>query len=198
MKARRSLNEALGFSPVKLPDCPNNSPSRNLTGTPRVTRDIAADLYNNIQKWNAWHIKGCRIVKQIASIKANSGATYSSHLEEAVNELYSIVQNIRVHWENLELLVNQTKALYQLHGNDKPVFLSLSAASIANLISDISTAYKKEFTMKEFILENIAHEKNKDNAMFLAACWTHQVNINDDITFKLEALLVETNHRPII
>jgi hypothetical protein len=51
--------------------------------------------------------------------------------------------------------------------------------------------------VKEFVLENIAHSKNQDEAMFLAALWTYQYKISDRIGLKLETLLVETGHRRV-
>ena len=53
------------------------------------------------------------------------------------------------------------------------------------------------FQVKQHVLQNIAHTKNIDQAMFLAAYWTHQLNISESVTFKLESLLVESGHRPI-
>lgn len=49
--------------------------------------------------------------------------------------------------------------------------------------------------MKEFVLENIAHSKSKNDAMFFAALWTYQSKITDQINTKLEILLLESGHR---
>jgi hypothetical protein len=41
----------------------------NLTGTPRRVRDLAADLFNLIQKWNTQHLHGVQILNTIMSMK---------------------------------------------------------------------------------------------------------------------------------
>lgn len=46
------------------------------------------------------------------------------------------------------------------------------------------------------VLENIAHARNEDEVMFFAACWTLQPYITRIVNLKLEALLIETGHRP--
>lgn len=45
------------------------------------------------------------------------------------------------------------------------------------------------------VLENIAHSRNKDELMFLAASWCLQPYITKDVNLKLETLLVESGHR---
>ncbi|XP_019879750.1 uncharacterized protein LOC109607713 isoform X2 [Aethina tumida] len=140
---KQSANNA-EFSPVKLPQSPAaGALQKNLTGSPRVARDIVADLYNNIQKWNDFHIKGSTIVKKIVAVKSESQENYTIELEE------------------------YTKALFE-------VMTSL---------------------IKTTVLENIGHAKDKHEAMFYAASWTHQDYITKRIDMKLECLVVETGHR---
>lgn len=39
---------------------------RNLTGYPRIIRDLSADIFNDIQQWNGLHIRGAKMIKEIA------------------------------------------------------------------------------------------------------------------------------------
>ncbi|RZC38101.1 uncharacterized protein BDFB_006101, partial [Asbolus verrucosus] len=155
------------------------SPQKNLTGLPRVVRDLVADVYNNIQKWNDLHIKGANIVKQVASLKSNNPKDFSLDLEEFMNELYTTVQALRHYKDALLSFTSQMKALPKLQKESEQLFISLSARSMSNLVEEISKAYEAEFGVKELVLENIAHSKNKDEAMFLAALWTYQHKIPD-------------------
>lgn len=51
---------------------------------------------------------------------------------------------------------------------------------------------------KEYILENIAFSRDKDELMFYACCWTYQEFISKHkVNFQLERLLIETGHRKI-
>ncbi|CAG9766197.1 unnamed protein product [Ceutorhynchus assimilis] len=195
---RPSQDTCPGFSPITLHKSPAaQSPQRNLTGPPRVIRDIIADLYNNVQRWNKLHIQGCALVKQIAAIKAGDPRKYSSQLEEYTTELYGVFSGLKLNNEIFILLISQSEAFSKLPNVSDPVFFSLSASSISKLIREICEAYGKEIQAKRTILENIAHSKTKNEAMFLAAYWTHQLNVTDNITFKLESLLVESGHRLI-
>ncbi|XP_018567174.1 cyclin-dependent kinase 2-interacting protein-like [Anoplophora glabripennis] len=184
------------YSPVILRQTPGAS-QKNLTGPPRVARDIVADLYNNIQHWNDSHIKGAQIVKQIAILKSEDHRNYSPQLEEYTNDLFSVVLSLDIYRKHFEHYNTQIKAVSKLEKNSEPIFISLNATALANAVIDIANAYIAEFKLKKLVLENIAHSKNKHEAMFYAACWAHQTRITSSINVTLEALLVETGFRPI-
>ncbi|XP_066253644.1 cyclin-dependent kinase 2-interacting protein [Euwallacea similis] len=192
------LKTTCSLSPIVLHKSPAaESPQRNLTGPPRVCRDIIADLYNNIQSWNSLHIKGCSILKQISTLKANEPRLYTSELEEYTNQLDIVVSGLKKNYAIFQLLSSQVEAFSRLPNISEPVFFSLKSAKIFEIFQFICKAYEKEFKVKQCVLENIAHSTSKSEAMFLAAYWTHQLNITDSVTFKIESLLVESNHRSI-
>jgi hypothetical protein len=195
---RHTSSPNKGFSPIILPQSPAaGSPQKNLTGLPRVVRDLVADVYNNIQWWNDLHIKGATVVKEIASLKSNNPKDFSSSLEQLTNELYTLVQSLKQFKDGLLVYTTQIMASVKLQKDPEPLFISLDMSAVARLVEEIAKAYEAEFSVKEFVLENIAHSKNKDEAMFLAALWTYQYKISDRIGLKLEALLVETGHRRV-
>lgn len=123
----------------------SGSPQKNLTGPARIIKDIIADLYNNIQRWNSHHINGCSIVKQIASIKSDTPKISSIQLEESVNELYSVVQQLEINRNVFITLINQCEAFPKLPNVENPVFFSLEASNIAHYVNSISLAYINEF-----------------------------------------------------
>ncbi|KAJ8976316.1 hypothetical protein NQ317_010270 [Molorchus minor] len=172
-----------------LPQSPAASSQKNLTGPPRVARDIVADLYNDIQRWNDSHVKGAQIVKQIGILKSEYPKHYSFQLEEYTCNLYNVVQNLNTYKKNFVNYKTQIRALGQLDKTSEPLFISLDVSSLSGLVEYITDA------PKTMVLENIAHSKNKDEAMFFAACWTLQPSITSSTNVKLEALLVETGHR---
>lgn len=121
------------------------SPQRNLTGTPRIVRDLVADLYNDIQHWNASHIKGAGIVKEISSIKSDNPSDFSERLEELSSDLYSIVQALKGFKNALQLYSSKMVAIAKLQNEHEPIFISLHAESILNLVNEIVEAYAAEF-----------------------------------------------------
>ncbi|KAK4885949.1 hypothetical protein RN001_002220 [Aquatica leii] len=198
-----SPNKTLGdaearFSSVILPESPASvSRQKNLTGLPRVARDIVADLYNNIQRWNENHIIGANLAKAIAQMKSNNIDDCSDDLDKLATDLYNVVQKLSGIAGAFEFLSNQMKSLVKLHKKQSPLFISLQNDQLVELVEAIAEAYKAEFKVKKFVLENIAHSRNKNEIMFYAVCWTHQQNINSEINLKLEMLLTETGHRKI-
>lgn len=196
---KKATNENKCYSPVILPQSPATvSSHKNLTGLPRVARDIVADLFNNIQRWNENHIIGSNLAKSIAQLKTNNINDYSKTLENLTSDLYDVVQTLSGICEAFDFLSNQMKSLVKLHKKTTPLFVSMRNEQLAEFIDAISTAYKGEFKVKKFVLENIAHARNKNEIMFYAICWAHQQNINLETNIKLEALLTETGHRKIV
>lgn len=133
-----------------MPESPvSSSPNKNLTGLPRVARDIAADVYNNIQKWNNKHVDGADIVKDIAILKANNSEQFPDGLEPHVKKLYDTVQCLSIYSNALIFLSSQMKALAKLHAQTNPLFISMSVDKLTCLVQEISDAYKAEFKVSK-------------------------------------------------
>ena len=138
---------------VAVPESPAAaSPQKNLTGFPRTVRDLAADVYNNIQMWNDLHIKGASVVKEIASIKADNPKDFPGNLECLINELYGLVQSLRPYKDSLVTFTAQMRALEKLQRNPEPLFLSLDIHSLTNLVEKISEAYEAEFNVGALLM----------------------------------------------
>lgn len=134
---------------ISVPESPAaGSPNRNLAGLPRVVRDIVADLYNTIQRWNDSHIKGAAIVKQISSIKSDNPSDFSEGLEQLANDLYYLVQNLRQFKNALQLCSSQIVAAAQLNKEREPIFISLPVEKIVVLVNEIVEAYAAEFQVR--------------------------------------------------
>ncbi|GLV46382.1 uncharacterized protein CBL_20724 [Carabus blaptoides fortunei] len=189
-----SLNES--FSPVVLPESPAGTTlQRNLTGLPRVARDIAADIYNNIQHWNVLHIRGASVVKEMALLKSDVRQLHPAGLESLAVTLNDAVSAMNVIVDNLDTSVQQLKSLIHLHKSPVPIFLSWPVGKYSEVCERISQAYRQEYKLKYLIGENIAHVSGKDKLMLYAASWTYQPYIDSDIEMCLESLLTETGHR---
>ncbi|KAL3287637.1 hypothetical protein HHI36_002106 [Cryptolaemus montrouzieri] len=186
------------FTPVMVKESPvAASPGKNLTGSPRVARDVVADFYNTIQKWNDVHIRGAHIVKQIASIKAENLNSYPDILESPILDLFNLCKMCSDICLEMSNFSKRMIALSKLHKEETYLFISLTVEEMADNMNTVYKAYDKELKNKQLVLENVAHSKSKSEAMFFAALWSYQINITSEITLKLEALLTETGHRKI-
>ncbi|KAG5860351.1 hypothetical protein JTB14_006714 [Gonioctena quinquepunctata] len=184
------------FQPLMVPKSPiASSPQKNLTGSIRVAKDLVANLFNTIQSWNEHHSEGAQYVKQIALIKSGNLKEYSPILEEHTNDLYTIVQKMKSIEKLLGVFSTQMRALDKVDRKSETLFLSLNTEALVELVETVVDAYSREFKMKELVLENIAHSRNKDEVMFFATCWTLQTHITSTVNLKLETLLLETGHR---
>lgn len=139
-----------------MPDNPGTaSPNKNLTGLPRVAKDIAADVHNNVQKWNEKHVSGAQLLKKICVLKSNNTQPqqYPTGLEPLINELCDCVQNLSIYANALIFLTSQMKTLVKLHKQKTPLFISMDVDKISDLVQEISNAYRME--LKVFFIFNI-------------------------------------------
>lgn len=128
-----------------MPESPGSaSPNKNITGLPRVAKDIAADVHNNIQKWNEKHVIGAQIIKKISILKSNSIQLLPTGLDILIQELCDIVQNLTIYSNALVFLSSQMKALVKLHKQKTPLFISMDIDKLHELVEEISNAYKTE------------------------------------------------------
>ncbi|MEQ2303477.1 hypothetical protein AMECASPLE_017370 [Ameca splendens] len=58
-------------------------------------------------------------------------------------------------------------------------------------------AFSQELKLKQMILQELAHTTVSDLPMIYLSCWLHQPFIPAQTRLTLEALLLETGHRPL-
>lgn len=58
-------------------------------------------------------------------------------------------------------------------------------------------SFSEELKLKQMIQEELAHTRSPDLCMVYLSCWLHQPFIPPDTRLALEALLLETGHRPL-
>lgn len=58
-------------------------------------------------------------------------------------------------------------------------------------------SFSQELRLKQLILRELAHTLNSDRCMVYLSCWLHQPFIPTQNRLTLEALLLETGHRPL-
>lgn len=58
-------------------------------------------------------------------------------------------------------------------------------------------SFSEELKLKQMIQEELAHTWSSDLCMVYLSCWLHQPFVPPDTRLTLEALLLETGHRPL-
>lgn len=58
-------------------------------------------------------------------------------------------------------------------------------------------SFRQELLLKQTILQEVAHTVTSDLCMVFLSCWLHQPFIPTQSRLRLEALLLETGHRPL-
>ena len=124
------------------------SSSNNLTGLPRLIRDLVADVYNTIQKWNDCHIQGSNLAKQILNYVANNKIKLTDELDCLMRQLEDTFLQISAHENMLQSFPSQLNSVNKLHGSIEPIFISLSLRQLSNLVQEISSAYKRELQVR--------------------------------------------------
>lgn len=129
------------------------SQKQNLTGLTRQARDLSADLYNNIQRWNDNHIQGSKIIKSIAWEKVAAHEMYPKNIEPYTTAVHEIVKKLQDIVAELEVIRNEMSYLPQLYKTARPLFLSLTTEQIVQLSNEIVDAYLEELQVWYATLE---------------------------------------------
>lgn len=72
-------------------------------------------------------------------------------------------------------------------------FLLLAGDSCGLLLE----AFSQELSLRQLILQEVAHTKDPDLSRVYLSCWLHQPFTSPQTRLGLEALLLETGHRPL-
>ncbi|KAL0129780.1 hypothetical protein PUN28_001796 [Cardiocondyla obscurior] len=172
---------------------PKSSQGRNLTGTARLVRDLAADIHANIQQWNNLHLQGVDCLKDITQEKQDKN--YSETLQDLCDKLENICDTLDGIVENLEKIKNQLITVSALHTTADKLFITWPITKFGEVAETIHKAYHMETKLKRKLFENVAHNYTESWKMLHLAAWVYQPLITEDLTILLESLLTETGHR---
>ncbi|XP_015601650.1 cyclin-dependent kinase 2-interacting protein isoform X2 [Cephus cinctus] len=180
------------YSPVIVPESPV-SKGTNLTGNPRLVRDLSADIHASIQQWNNIHLHGISILKAITQTKVDE--SYSEELQNLCDDLEKDCNSLADIVDNLKQLSHQMKAVASLHKSKEYMFLTWPVEIFGDVANEIYKAYEKDLAVRYKVLENVAHDHKESWKMLHLATWVHQTQISEKLTRLLESMLLETGHR---
>lgn len=82
-------------------------------------------------------------------------------------------------------------------GRKVPLFHSWTTKQFEDLSCVLLDVFRQELQLKQTILQELAHTVSSDLCMVYLSCWLHQPFIPPKTRMMLEALLLETGHRPL-
>ncbi|XP_076247228.1 cyclin-dependent kinase 2-interacting protein-like [Calliopsis andreniformis] len=181
------------YSPVSKVLSPKSTLGKNLTGSARHVRDLAADIHANIQQWNTAHLQGVTLLKNITQEKQNE--TYSQNLQELCDKLENICEILDNVVRNLAQIAHQMKVTTSLEKTTDKLFTTWPGVKFGQVAELIHNAYSQEAKIKRAIFEDVAHHSGESWKMLFLANWVHQPLLPENLIILLESLLVETGHR---
>ncbi|XP_014205529.1 cyclin-dependent kinase 2-interacting protein [Copidosoma floridanum] len=186
-------NKSLQFSPVAISPRAKTVQGKNLTGNPRIVRDLTAAIHSNIQQWNTLHLNGLSLLKTITSLKTDN--SYPEKLKQPCENLTQVCNKLDNIVEAFGQIVNQMKSISKLHKSSDHLFSTWPVDKFVATAHMIYESYKKEAEVKQIILENVAHDHRDAMKMLNLAAWVHQTQLPDNLNINLESMLVETKLR---
>ncbi|XP_034190161.1 cyclin-dependent kinase 2-interacting protein-like isoform X1 [Osmia lignaria lignaria] len=181
------------FSPVSKISSPKSTQGRNLTGSVRHIRDLAADIHGNIQNWNTFHLQGVTLLKNISQLKQDE--SYSQTLQELCDKLEDVCDALDNTVKSLGDIAYQIKVTASLETHKDKLFVTWPNIKFEQVAELIYNTYFQEAKIKRKILEDVAHYYTESWKMLFLATWVHQSLIPENLTISLESLLIETGHR---
>lgn len=181
------------FSPIKEISSSKSFQGRNLTGTVRLIRDLAADIHANIQQWNNFHIQGITYLKDITQKKHNKN--YSDILQDLCDKLENVCDNLDDIIKNLDQIKHQLIAVSALQKTSDKLFITWPTTKFGEVAETIYKAYHMEVKLKRKLLANVAHNYTESWKMLHLAAWVYEPFLTENLTILLNSLLIETSHR---
>ncbi|XP_071963619.1 cyclin-dependent kinase 2-interacting protein-like [Antedon mediterranea] len=189
------------------------SKPKELQGSARVIRDHCADWYNHVMKWEELNDAGLETAKEIVNYKLQ--AQYQTDSNEPVEEvcgqvtedsmtprLQELCYDLQKSFDGQGKLVHRMskltkhfEATIQLKSDTSLTFQTWPIKYFYETSQKILSMYAKEYSVKQTILENIAHSNNRDLLMMYVSIWQAQPYIEKHAKMLLESMLVETGYR---
>ncbi|KAM4625630.1 cyclin-dependent kinase 2-interacting protein isoform 1-T2 [Polymixia lowei] len=128
----------------------------------------------------------------------------NTELEEECSKLLDIVDKMVGIVAKMERLLASQRGIMDLEefqfgaeGRQAPLFHSWPTAQFVKVSCQMFDAYSQELRLKNTILQELAHTVTSDLSMVYLSCWVYQPYIQPQTRLTLEALLLETGHRPL-
>ncbi|XP_039905668.1 cyclin-dependent kinase 2-interacting protein isoform X1 [Simochromis diagramma] len=200
-----------------------NRKSAAITGSARKIKDNAADWHNMMLRWDRLNEDGFMAVASIINMRRaqsdqlvlnNSSSPPpssspqhvggASELQDKCLKLQEIVDKMAAVVTKMARLMTSQRGVEDLEafqfgaeGRKTPLFHSWSTSEFGEISQVLLDSFRQELLLKQTILQEVAHTLTSDLCMVFLSCWLHQPFIPTQSRLRLEALLLETGHRPL-
>lgn len=196
-----------------------------VTGSSRKIKDNAADWHNLMVRWEKLSEDGFTAAGNIVDIRltrsrsdqlllvdesssSSSAASQqtggAAELQDECCKLQDVVDKMVVVVTKMERLMTSQRGVQDLEefqfgpeGRNFPLFHTWNTRNFKETSRVLLDCFSQELKLKQTILQELAHTVTSDLCMVYLSCWLHQPFIPPQTRLTLEALLLETGHRPL-
>ncbi|XP_073338993.1 cyclin-dependent kinase 2-interacting protein [Pagrus major] len=195
-----------------------------VTGSARKIKDNAADWHNLMMRWEKLNEEGFDVAGNIVNMRltrsrsdqllvdefssASSAPSQQTggapELQDECCKLQDVINKMVVVVMKMERLMTSQQAVQDLEefqfgpeGRKFPLFHSWNTKHFEESSRVLLESFCQELKLKQLILQELAHTVTSDLCMVYLSCWLHQPFSPPQTRLTLEALLLETGHRPL-
>ncbi|XP_029349086.1 cyclin-dependent kinase 2-interacting protein [Echeneis naucrates] len=194
-----------------------------MEGSARKIKDNAADWHNLLLRWERLNENGFNVAANIVNLRlsqsdqrqlleesfspssplsARTGA--AAELQNECCKLQEIIDKMVTVVTKMQNLVTSQQGIQDLEdfqfgpkGRTFPLFHTWNMKQFELSFVTLWKSFSQELKLKQTILQELAHTGTSDLCMVYLSCWLYQPFIPHQVRLTLEALLLETGHRPL-
>lgn len=128
----------------------------------------------------------------------------AAELQDECCKLQNIIDKMVVVVTKMERLMTSQRGIQDLEefqfgpeGRKFPLFHSWNTKHFEESSCVLFESFCQELKLKQLILKELAHTASSDLCMVYLSCWLHQPFTPPQTRLTLEAMLLETGHRPL-
>ncbi|XP_070835248.1 cyclin-dependent kinase 2-interacting protein [Chaetodon trifascialis] len=128
----------------------------------------------------------------------------AAELQDQCCKLQDVIDKMVVVVTKMERLMTSQRGVQDLEefqfgpeGRKFPLFHSWSTKHFEDSARVFLESFSQELKLKQLILQELAHTADADLCMVYLSCWLHQPFVPAQTRLTLEAMLLETGHRPL-
>uniref|UniRef100_A0A669BMD6 Cyclin dependent kinase 2 interacting protein n=1 Tax=Oreochromis niloticus TaxID=8128 RepID=A0A669BMD6_ORENI len=184
--------------------------SAAITGSARKIKDNAADWHNMMLRWDRLNEDGFMAAASIeCQVLMDHVIDQSEICFQCSERSTSCVTSFLVSRQaavvtKMDRLMTSQRGVEDLEafqfgaeGRKTPLFHSWSTREFGEISQVLLDSFRRELLLKQTILQEVAHTVTSDLCMVFLSGWLHQPFIPTQSRLRLEALLLETGHRPL-
>ncbi|XP_032364523.1 cyclin-dependent kinase 2-interacting protein isoform X2 [Etheostoma spectabile] len=194
-----------------------------MEGSSRKIKDNAADWHNLLLRWEKLNEDGFTAAGNITAITLTRSQSdqllddppsppaamseqpgAAAELQEECCKLQDVVQKMVTVVTKMERLMTSQRGVQDLEefqfgpeGRKVPLFHSWSTKHFNEACGFLLASFQQELRLKQLILQEVGHTATSDLCMVYLSCWLQQPFLPPQTRLTLEALLLETGHRPL-